>query len=137
MNLFCQPIEILMEFIMIFLDSLSSACFEETPESSVKVVKNYALKPYEFLNSMVMTPSYSRSPFDPEIRDEDVDAMIDLFKEKLQGDVVSIRAKITETLNEAPQTDNAFSIFNNFKDLNKSYTKFFVRVDHIRLNRYV
>ena len=122
---------------MIFLDSLSSAFFEETPESSVKVVKNCALKPYEFLNSMVINPSYSRSPFDPEIRDEDVDAMIDLFKEKLQGDVVSIRAKITETLNEAPQTDNAFSIFNNFKDLNKSYTKFFVRVDHIRLNRYV
>ena len=123
---------------MIFLDSLSSAFFEETPESSVKVVKNCALmKPYEFLNSMVINPSYSRSPFDPEIRDEDVDAMIDLFKEKLQGDVVSIRAKITETLNEAPQSDNAFSIFNNFKDLNKSYTKFFVRVDHIRLNRYV
>lgn len=126
-----------MEFIMIFLDSLSSAFFEETPESSVKVVKNYALKPYEFLNSMVINPSYSISPFDPEIRDEDVDAMIDLFKEKLQGDGVNIRAKITETLNEAPPTDNAFSIFNNFKDLNKSYTKFFVRVDHIRLNRYV
>ena len=122
---------------MIFLDSISTAFFEETPESAVKVVKNYALKPYEFLNSMVMTPSYSLSPFDPDIKDEDVDAMIDLFKEKLQGDVVSIRAKITEILNEAPQTDNAFSIFNNFKALNKSYTKFFVRVDHIRLNRYV